>query len=133
MSSVCLINQQRKQHIQRIFAIQKTREAAIFFSAGLCVPLYCCARFFVMPLCFASELGGKSASENMSQNAMFARRRLERPNFARTFSGTDTLAIYRQAIRQFDDYKGYYPYYYYFGHPEKDETDLQEQEKGGIN
>lgn len=54
-------------------------------------------------------------------------------NFARTFSGTDTLAIYRQAIRQFDDYKGYYPYYYYFGHPEKDETDLQEQEKGGIN
>ena len=46
---------------------------------------------------FASELGGKSASENMSQNAMFARRRLERPNFARTFS-TGTPSTSRKSL-----------------------------------
>lgn len=54
--------------------------------------------------------------------------------FAQKFTGTDTLAVYQQAVGQFKDYRGYYPYYYFFGHPEKaDKCGKEEQEKGGIN
>lgn len=54
--------------------------------------------------------------------------------FAKAFTGTDTLAVYQRAVGQFKNYSGYYPYYYFFGHPDvSDKSVKEEQEKGGIN
>ena len=54
--------------------------------------------------------------------------------FAKSFTGTDTLAVYQRAVGQFKNYSGYYPYYYFFGHPDvSDKSVKEEQEKGGIN
>lgn len=55
--------------------------------------------------------------------------------FARDFAGADTLAVYQRAISQFNDYRGYYPFYYFFGHPAPSDKPVKEEqeEKGGIN